>query len=450
MTSMPAPQDAFYAEPEPDLAPEAAVEITSPAAVVRLTERPDVVRVKGVYALVNTSLTPHQAMVEDLLFVRRVLDQAQIPYLLVRGNDARPVMAVNWEQRDELRAALVAACADEPFYSLTMDAKKKTARLVADGELCRRRPDACHPAVPPADRAHRRAAVRPGHRRAGGAVALGQRADPPADRELADPPHAAGRGGGPRRGGALRAPLADHREHVRRPCHGHRLRRSTWSSPGSTATTASSSSTGTAHGRATSWARATTPSALPPDRRAAATRCARSTCSRRGCAASSSRTDSPRAGLAGASTRRSTIVRSEEFFARHRPCCRPTTRTPSRRSCTTSRASPSTSCTPTTTCSSAGRSARSMFFSPGGITKFVEADTRIGLGDTTPDRSGFENAARVNRKLLLRPLRPDDHPAPGALRGAAAQSVMRSWSRSSPRTSPAPRQPASAPRPTSR
>ena len=135
MTSMPAPQDAFYAEPEPDLAPESAVEITSPAAVVRLTERRDVVRVKGVYALVNTSLTPHQAMVEDLLFVRRVLDQAQIPYLLVRGNDARPVMAVNWEQRDELRAALVAACADEPFYSLTMDAKKKTARLVADGEL---------------------------------------------------------------------------------------------------------------------------------------------------------------------------------------------------------------------------------------------------------------------------------------------------------------------------
>ncbi|NUT57897.1 MAG: sugar phosphotransferase [Agromyces sp.] len=41
-----------------------------------------------------------------------------------------------------------------------------------------------------------------------------------------------------------------------------------------------------------------------------------------------------------------------------------------------------------------------LFFSPGGITKFVEATTRIGLGDTDPARSGFENAARVNRALL--------------------------------------------------
>jgi hypothetical protein len=41
-----------------------------------------------------------------------------------------------------------------------------------------------------------------------------------------------------------------------------------------------------------------------------------------------------------------------------------------------------------------------MFFSPGGITKFIEADTRIGLGNSDDLRSGFENAARVNRRLL--------------------------------------------------
>ncbi|MEZ0363257.1 stealth family protein [Mycobacterium sp. pUA109] len=41
-----------------------------------------------------------------------------------------------------------------------------------------------------------------------------------------------------------------------------------------------------------------------------------------------------------------------------------------------------------------------MFFSPGGVTKFIEAGTRIGLGANHPDRSGFENAARVNRQLL--------------------------------------------------
>jgi UDP-glucose 4-epimerase len=41
-----------------------------------------------------------------------------------------------------------------------------------------------------------------------------------------------------------------------------------------------------------------------------------------------------------------------------------------------------------------------LFFSPGGVTKFVEAGTRIGLGESDPARSGFENAARVNRRLL--------------------------------------------------
>jgi hypothetical protein len=43
----------------------------------------------------------------------------------------------------------------------------------------------------------------------------------------------------------------------------------------------------------------------------------------------------------------------------------------------------------------------SMFFSPGGVTKFIEARTRIGLGANDPTRSGFENAARVNRQLLF-------------------------------------------------
>ena len=41
-----------------------------------------------------------------------------------------------------------------------------------------------------------------------------------------------------------------------------------------------------------------------------------------------------------------------------------------------------------------------LFFSPGGISKFIEASTRIGLGENEPFRSGFENAARVNRALL--------------------------------------------------
>ncbi|MET7771548.1 stealth family protein [Nocardia sp. NPDC005366] len=42
----------------------------------------------------------------------------------------------------------------------------------------------------------------------------------------------------------------------------------------------------------------------------------------------------------------------------------------------------------------------SMFFTPAGISRFIEADTRIGPGHNTERRSGFENAARVNRALL--------------------------------------------------
>lgn len=74
-------------------------------------------------------------MVEDLLFIRNVLANAGLDYLLVRGNNHRPVIALDWENRKKLRAALVEACRDEPVYSMTVDAKKKSSVLVADGEL---------------------------------------------------------------------------------------------------------------------------------------------------------------------------------------------------------------------------------------------------------------------------------------------------------------------------
>ncbi|MCU1512167.1 MAG: sugar phosphotransferase, partial [Arthrobacter sp.] len=74
-------------------------------------------------------------MVEDLLFIRAVLAAAGLDYLLVRGNNDRPVIAVDWKNRKELRDALVDACRDEPFYSMSVDAKKKSSVLVADGEL---------------------------------------------------------------------------------------------------------------------------------------------------------------------------------------------------------------------------------------------------------------------------------------------------------------------------
>lgn len=39
-----------------------------------------------------------------------------------------------------------------------------------------------------------------------------------------------------------------------------------------------------------------------------------------------------------------------------------------------------------------------LFFTPGGITRFMLSPNRIGLGESEDERSGFENSARVNRR----------------------------------------------------
>ncbi|PNI08604.1 sugar phosphotransferase [Arthrobacter sp. AFG7.2] len=128
-------QDEVYYGGQASVEEQFHAEITSAEAEQRLNPRPDVITHKGRIALINHNRTPYQAMVEDLLFVRNVLAGADLAYLLVRGNNDRPVIALDWKDRKKLRAALVEACRDEPFYSMTVDAKKKTSLLVADGEL---------------------------------------------------------------------------------------------------------------------------------------------------------------------------------------------------------------------------------------------------------------------------------------------------------------------------
>ncbi|MGN5732449.1 stealth family protein [Arthrobacter psychrochitiniphilus] len=108
-----------------------------PSVAARFKNRADVVLHKGRYVLLNRDRTPNQAMVDDLLFIRETLEKAGLSYLLVRGNDERPVISVDWEDRALLREALVEASADEPFYSLTVDTRKKSAVLVADGIVAR-------------------------------------------------------------------------------------------------------------------------------------------------------------------------------------------------------------------------------------------------------------------------------------------------------------------------
>ncbi|GAA4179376.1 stealth family protein [Gryllotalpicola koreensis] len=111
-----------------------------------LTERADIVLRGGLYALRNTDLTPYESMVNDLLAVRAVLAASEIPYLLVRDETGRLVLAVDRAARKRLVAALAEAFRDEPFYARTMRVDGTTARkddsrplLLADGVLSERR-----------------------------------------------------------------------------------------------------------------------------------------------------------------------------------------------------------------------------------------------------------------------------------------------------------------------
>ncbi|MEO6944622.1 MAG: stealth family protein [Lacisediminihabitans sp.] len=97
-------------------------------------DRDDIVVRKGQFTLVNTRLTPQQSMVEDLLALRDAMDVAAIEYLLVRSTDDRPVLVVDRKRRADLAAALAVAFANEPFYS---KAGKDAAVFVADGRLSR-------------------------------------------------------------------------------------------------------------------------------------------------------------------------------------------------------------------------------------------------------------------------------------------------------------------------
>jgi UDP-glucose 4-epimerase len=97
-------------------------------------EREGIVRRKGEYALIAGHLTPNESMVEDLIAVREVLDAADIDFLLVRGDNDRPVLAVDIKRRKALERALSEAFAEEPFYSAPyVPAAKHDDALAADG-----------------------------------------------------------------------------------------------------------------------------------------------------------------------------------------------------------------------------------------------------------------------------------------------------------------------------
>ena len=95
----------------------------------------------GAVALRNDRLTPAEATVEDLVFVRDILERTGLDFYLVRGNDARPTIAVDIADADRIRTALVEGMADEPFVLKTEGKKTGPAVLVADGLLSLARKD---------------------------------------------------------------------------------------------------------------------------------------------------------------------------------------------------------------------------------------------------------------------------------------------------------------------
>ncbi len=106
--------------------------ILGPGAHPRLLARPDVVFRKGRFTLVNDVLAPAAATTQDLVAIHDALDAAGIEHLLVRRDDDRPVIAVDRAKQADTASALASAFATEPFYSR---AGSEPSVLIADGAL---------------------------------------------------------------------------------------------------------------------------------------------------------------------------------------------------------------------------------------------------------------------------------------------------------------------------
>jgi Stealth protein CR2, conserved region 2/Stealth protein CR3, conserved region 3/Stealth protein CR4, conserved region 4/Stealth protein CR1, conserved region 1 len=103
--------------------------------IQRTTGDPIIVTRQGVIARLESGLTPYEAQVEDLVFLRKALNRAHVPFLLIRDDKNRPILAIDIELRSAVERALAAACAAEPMYAKTIDELKLPPVLVAQGRL---------------------------------------------------------------------------------------------------------------------------------------------------------------------------------------------------------------------------------------------------------------------------------------------------------------------------
>ncbi|GAA4370427.1 stealth family protein [Agromyces bauzanensis] len=134
---------AFARQEAPDappmrLADASELVLVASAPAISRFDRDDLVIRKGQYALRDGHTTPRESMVEDLLAIGRALDAAGIGYLLVRGDDDRLVIAVDRADRKAVARAFAAAFANEPFYALPVAPDRGAGShpvLLADGRL---------------------------------------------------------------------------------------------------------------------------------------------------------------------------------------------------------------------------------------------------------------------------------------------------------------------------
>ncbi|MEV4688930.1 stealth conserved region 3 domain-containing protein [Microbacterium sp. LWH3-1.2] len=81
-----------------------------------LVARADVVLERGILHLVHDDVSPHDARETDLLLVADALDDAAVEFLLVRHDRTEPALVVDVRQREAVQAALAAVCTREPLY----------------------------------------------------------------------------------------------------------------------------------------------------------------------------------------------------------------------------------------------------------------------------------------------------------------------------------------------
>ena len=372
--------------------------LQSPAS--RIRSRTDVTEVDGVLALTGRPETPSESRIADLLFLAEALDTADVEYLLIRDDSHRPILVVDETERLAVTRALVAACADEPFLAVALKRHlhpRDESVLVADGDVAPARTDRLLSLYRPR------------------VDAAGVLHDDPADGVRFE--------FWVRQGAEIRVPAPNaltRRRFVTAEMHPDTTERygRTWSTIRDMFTDLVSDVTFPID-MVFSWVDGTD----KEWQRARARRMASYVVGEGDDAEARYRQiDELRYALRSVHTflpwvrniyiatdskapawltdhPRVRIVRSEEFFLD--PAVLPTHNSQAVEAQLHHIDGLSEHFIYSNDDMFIGRPLRpDVFFSPGGVSRFIEADTRIGLGDNDPARSGFENSARVNRALL--------------------------------------------------